>query len=1190
MFFLWINNMRLFNRLPLIIILFLVTFFTFIPFFSIILYYNTHPSFTLVAILSFVITLILFTLVLRYVIKRYLKQSFKQLQHACQVLLQDQWQPLSLFNQPPEVKTLYQAFNQLVDHWQAKLLALETNENQLKLFLESMLIGIVTIDNEGKVHYLNQKAQEILGDTNEYKTLEDINRQIFLAGTKLPYPEDRQPLLQALRGKAHLVDDIEVRQMGQNLPLEMWGAPVFDRQGKLSYAIAAFQNITERKRIEMERIEFAYDLFHLNKKLRESEQKLVQFLEAMPIGIQALNGDGYPYYLNKKAKELLGKKDFEEFPEYTNEKNDSDKLMDTYPLFIQGTNQPYPRDWQPIVRALWGESTKVDNLEVRHEKIIPLESWGNPIFDSDGHIAYAIATFQDITERKRADEERIEFAYDLYLLNKKLKEGENSLSQFIDAMPLGVSVLDAQGKPYYFNQKAQELLGFGIMLADTMDDLPELYQLYVAGTNEIYPYELRPITRALKGEVSSVDDMEVHQGERVTPLESWGSPIFDEKGNIAYAIVAFQDITERKHAEAERLEFAQQLLEINKHLENHAQLLEQQVEKRTATLQQREQTLQAILDATTDTILMMEIDSKIVTINPTGAKRFGKTVRQIIGHRLFNLLPDELAKRRRNISDQVVTFKKPLVFVDQEDGIWYEGNYYPVINDNEEVTHIALFSRDITQRKQAEEALEKANKAKSTFLANMSHELRTPLNGILGYAQILQADATLGENQQKGINIIRQCGEHLLTLINDILDISKIEAGKLELMPSNCHFPEFIHTIVELFHMRARQNNINFVYKVKDQLPTEVRVDEKRLRQILLNLLSNAVKFTQQGDVTFSIQIESAQNPPTEYADYEHTMTFKRFTFEVQDTGIGISGEEIEQIFLPFQQVGSQSLTVEGTGLGLPISKKLVGMMGGHLRVTSIVNQGSCFFFSIELPVRIDAEEQHRAQQATIMGYKGQLHSIMIVDDKWQNRSVLTSLLQPLNFEIIEAENGQEALDKAYAIKPNIILMDIVMPIMNGIESTQHIRQFLSPEDSIIIGISADIVGDHEQQCYAAGCQAFLPKPVDTQQLLETLEKYCNIEWICDDSAKDMVATSPKSSANSTESEEIELVPPSSEQAEELLDLAKVGDIHGIVMYAESLEEEQPELKGFIQEVCQLARSFQERKLQQFIKQFIETS
>ncbi len=1185
--------MRLFHWLPLTVIIFLLTLCTFIPLFSISLYYYYYSPalFVHVLTLGLIPTIIGLTLVLRYLIKQYFKYSVKQLHHACEVLLQDQWQPLSLFSQPVETKTLFQIFNQVVEHWQTKLLALEKNENQLKLFLESMLVGIVTIDKEGKVYYLNQKAQDILGkNVVKESTLDEIvkNHQTFLAGTKQPYPEEKQPILRAFQGESCTVDDIEIHQAGKNTPFEVWGTPIFDQQGDFAYAITAFRDITDRKRTEMERIEFAYDLFHLNKKLRESEQKLVQFLEAMPIGIQALNGDGYPYYLNKKAKELLGKKDFQEF---IDGKNDYDKLMETYPLYVQGTNQPYPRDWQPIVRALWGESTMVDNLEIRHEKIIPLESWGSPIFDAQGNIAYAIATFQDITERKRADEERIEFAYDLYLLNKKLKEGENSLSQFIDAMPLGVSVLDAQGKPYYFNQKAQELLGSGIMLANTTHELPELYQLYISGTNDLYPYESRPITRALKGEVSSVDDMEVHQGDRVTPIESWGSPIFDEKGNIAYAIVAFQDITERKHAEAERLEFAQQLLEINKHLENHAQLLEQQVEKRTATLQQREQTLQAILDATTDTILMMEIDGKIVTVNPTGAQQFGKTAKQVIGDYLFDLLPHDLATRRRTIADQVVSFKKPLVFVDQKDGIWYEGNYYPVINDDSEVTHVAIFSRDITQRKQAEEALEKANKAKSTFLANMSHELRTPLNGILGYAQILQADATLGENQQKGINIIRQCGEHLLTLINDILDISKIEAGKLELAPSICHLPEFIHTIVELFRMRAQQNHINFVYQASDHLPPEVSVDEKRLRQILLNLLSNAVKFTQKGDVTLSIKVESVLNPQElkeHHIDDGHKETFKKFTFGVKDTGIGISEEEIEQIFLPFQQVGSQSLTVEGTGLGLPISKKLVGMMGGKLQVKSVINQGSCFYFSIMVPVKVDVEEEKlAAQQAAIIGYKGQPHTILIVDDKWQNRSMLISLLQPLNFEIIEAENGQEALDKAYSLKPKIILMDIVMPVMDGIESSQHIRQFLNANDSVIIGISADIVGDHQQQCYDAGCQAFLPKPVDTQQLLETLEKYCEIEWICDSSVSG-AAVAPNVLSKKTASADVKLVPPSSEQAVELLDLAKAGDIHGIVVYAQSLEEDEPELKGFVQEVCQLARSFQERKLQQFIKQFID--
>jgi len=226
-----------------------------------------------------------------------------------------------------------------------------------------------------------------------------------------------------------------------------------------------------------------------------------------------------------------------------------------------------------------------------------------------------------------------------------------------------------------------------------------------------------------------------------------------------------------------------------------------------------------------------------------------------------------------------------------------------------------------------------ANKAKSAFLANMSHELRTPLNGILGYAQILNRDKNLTPQQREGIQIIQRSGEYLLTLISDILDLSKIEAGKIELYPTDFHFKQSLRGIADLFTMRATQKNIEFFYEFSERLPEGIHADEKRLRQVLINLLSNAIKFTEKGRVQFK-------------ADYYHDKTY----FKIEDTGIGIAKSDLERIFLPFQQTGSESYRSEGTGLGLSITKTLVEMMGGELCVDSTLGQGSTFWMELMLP------------------------------------------------------------------------------------------------------------------------------------------------------------------------------------------------------------------------------------------------
>ncbi len=236
------------------------------------------------------------------------------------------------------------------------------------------------------------------------------------------------------------------------------------------------------------------------------------------------------------------------------------------------------------------------------------------------------------------------------------------------------------------------------------------------------------------------------------------------------------------------------------------------------------------------------------------------------------------------------------------------------------------------QLRQSKELAESANHAKSAFLANMSHELRTPLNGILGYTQILNRDKSLTEQQQKGIQVIHRSGEHLLTLINDILDLSKIEAGKLELMPTECNLQSFLQYFVDLFEIKAAEKGIKLIYQSLSELPSIANVDPKILRQVLLNLLSNAIKFTKTGQVTFKVHFQA-----------------NLISFEIEDSGEGIAAEDLEKIFLAFQQVGEQSHNIEGTGLGLSISKKLVKMMGGELHVESELTVGSRFWFAIPL-------------------------------------------------------------------------------------------------------------------------------------------------------------------------------------------------------------------------------------------------
>jgi signal transduction histidine kinase/FixJ family two-component response regulator len=416
---------------------------------------------------------------------------------------------------------------------------------------------------------------------------------------------------------------------------------------------------------------------------------------------------------------------------------------------------------------------------------------------------------------------------------------------------------------------------------------------------------------------------------------------------------------------------------------------------------------------------------------------------------------------------------------------------------------------------QAKNVAELANRAKSEFLANMSHELRTPLNAILGFSQLMNREKSLTPQQQENLGIINRSGEHLLSLINDVLDLAKIESGKMTLYPTDFDLYALLDLIEEMLALRAESRGLQLVIERDRNLPRYINTDDKKLRQVLINLLGNAIKFTNEGSVILRVRKQETGAeylPQTSIPLYSHNLLF-----EIEDTGAGITLEEIDSLFEAFTQTETGRQSQQGTGLGLPISKKFVEQMGGEITVTSEVNKGTIFRFNIKAQLSEASQIQTQKPTQRVIGLKPnqQQYRILIVDDRLENRQLLLKLLEPIGFEIKEAANGQEAVEIWQSWQPHLIWMDMRMSVMNGYEATQQIKAHLQGQATVIIALTASTLEEEKAVVLSAGCDDFVRKPFREEIIFDKMAQYIGVSYLYEELI----------TAKSTECEAIEKLP-----------------------------------------------------------------
>jgi CheY-like chemotaxis protein len=468
---------------------------------------------------------------------------------------------------------------------------------------------------------------------------------------------------------------------------------------------------------------------------------------------------------------------------------------------------------------------------------------------------------------------------------------------------------------------------------------------------------------------------------------------------------------------------------------------------------------------------------------------------------------------------------------------------------------------------EAKEAAEAANLAKTSFLANMSHELRTPLNSIMGFSHLLLRDSTLPDGSRKRIQTIYQSGENLLLMINEMLDLSKIEAGSIAISPIPVQFRKWLSAIVDEFQLRCRSKEINFHCAIDPQTPEWISADPLRLRQVLLNLLGNALKFTARGNITLNVRLEMPD-----------------LVFEVSDTGAGVPLDELPRIFEPFFQASNSNESNQGVGLGLYICRRIVELLHGKIAVRSVQNTGSTFSFSVPL-FKVEPVDT-RGERRRITGYEGPRQRVLVVDDNLLNRKLLHEMLAHVGFQVTEAESGNECLQLLREQPFDVLISDIRMPGKDGHVLIREVRASDSGHPLLALASSASVYADDKRRAITAGFNDFLPKPVYEAELLAVLERHLSIRWVYGSS--DQPVHNTFATIEEAEARELNEILPEKAELERCLELTNLGDIVALRDEITDLRRKNPRCALFCERLETLSDHYRMQSLERVLRTALE--
>ncbi|MEM0980021.1 MAG: PAS domain S-box protein, partial [Cyanobacteria bacterium P01_H01_bin.58] len=686
-----------------------------------------------------------------------------------------------------------------------------------------------------------------------------------------------------------------------------------------------------------------------------------------------------------------------------------------------------------------------------------IETHKAPLRDSANNVVGVVGTFQDVTERKHTE--------------TAMKRQLAAIEAAID----GIGILQ-DGKYIYVNQAHVNLFGY---------DSPA--ELVGQTWNALHSIdEARRFDQAV---LPILNQAKSWQGETVATRKDGST--FTEGLSMTLTedqlvICVCRDVSDRKYAEA--------------------------------ALRSSENRYRAIFNQVAVGIKQVDSSGQFISANRAFCEMLGYTkteVLQLNDHTITH--PDDLAKHQL-MYEQLKEVHLPLFLGEKRyrhkagHYVWTEVAISTLRDQNNQLLSYLAVVVNIDNRKEAEqellkakEAAEAADRAKSAFLANMSHELRTPLNAILGFTQLILHEKQLDAETHEHLDIVNRSGKHLLTIINDVLQMSKIEAGKVSFTPRNFDLYALLWSLEGMFSLKAQTKELQLVIAYHPDVPRYVEADEGKLRQILTNLLSNAVKFTLKGRIVLRVRALASEGSTSVDTKFPHSPSIT-LLFEVEDTGPGIAPEELALLFKPFMQTEAGQLSQEGTGLGLTISQHFAQVMGSEIQLATTLGQGTTFFFELDVlraPYPSEVASDRECRTVKHIKPAPTSHRLLVVEDNRINRLLLVRLLENAGFEVQSVENGEAAVERAQSWKPHLIWMDIHMPIMDGYEATRQIKSAGLTPCPIILALTASVFESDKQRILSAGCDDFLGKPFQSHQIFQKIAQYLPIDYVYSKEAAD---------------------------------------------------------------------------------------